>query len=198
MNFSCNGEIVWTKIAGQFRSDMQYSQYPKLQIWRSSSAEWYTWTGYEVVLKSSVCSVDPGTWTNVSAVYHCSLEENSYVSFQCGDFIGLELPLQKNATFLLYFTTQDGPTNTIYFLGNSTPFATENVLPQITLGIRNRSKLLSMWICVHVCIYHMHVWRCVFVIAATKVFIGSYGMSINDHRVAWCMMKSSKSSPNKI
>jgi hypothetical protein len=111
MNFSCSGEIVWLKIAGQLRSDEQYSQYPKLQIWRRSSerSEWYLWTGSEVVLNSSVCSM--GTWTNVSDssnVYQCSLEENAYVSFQRGDFIGFELPPQKNATFLLYFTTQDG------------------------------------------------------------------------------------------
>ena len=150
MNFSCDGEIVWLKIAGQLQSDEQYSQYPKLQIWRRvwSWPLWqYIWTGSEVALKSSVCIM--GTWTHVSDssdVYQCSLKENAFVSFQRGDFIGLELPPQNNATFLLYFTTQGGPTNTIYFQGNySRPFATENTQPQITLGIR------SKFVCVHLC-----------------------------------------------
>ena len=142
MNFSCDGEIVSLKIAGQFRSEEQYSQYPKLHIWRRSSV----WSGWfiqtdEVALNSSVCIM--GTWTNISDssdVYQCSLEENAYVSFQHGDFIGLELPPRNNATFLLYFTTQGGPTNTIYFQGNSSyrPFATESAQPQIILGIRSK------------------------------------------------------------
>ena len=147
MNFSCNGETVWLKVAGQLRLDERYSQYPKLQIWRRSSVT----SGFfiqmdEVALNPNVCIT--GTWTNVSDssdVYQCSLEENAYVSFQHGDFIALELPPQKNAKFLLYFTTQDGPTNTIYFRGNSRPFATENTQPQITLGIR------SKFVCVHLC-----------------------------------------------
>ena len=93
-----------------------------------------------------------GTWTNVSDssdVYHCSLKENAYISFQRGDFIGLELPPPKNATFLLYFT-EDGPTNTIYFQGNDTPFATENAQPQITLGIRSKFLAYYLYYCVHV------------------------------------------------
>ena len=72
-----------------------------------------------------------------SDVYQCSLKENAYVSFQRRDFITLELPPWNNATFLLYFTTQSGPTNSIYFQGNTTPFATENAQPQITLGIHS-------------------------------------------------------------
>ena len=151
MSFSCNGEIVRLKIAGQLRLDEQYSQYPKLHIWRNLSVQRYIRTDSEVALNSNVCSME--TWVNVSDsiasdVYQCSLEENAYVSFQRGDFIGLELPPQNNATFLLYFT-EDGPTNTIYFQGNSRPFATENAQPQITLGIR--SKFLSI-LCVHVCV----------------------------------------------
>ena len=109
-------------------------------------SEWFIQTGSEVALKSSVCIM--GTWMNVSDssdVYQCSLEENAYVSFQRGDFIGLELPPQNNATFLLYFTIQGGPTNTIYFQGNSSSFAIENAQPQITLGIR------SKFVCVHLC-----------------------------------------------
>ena len=105
-----------------------------------------------MALNSNVCIM--GTWTNVSDssdVYQCSLKENAYVSFQRGDLIGLELPPQNNATFLLYFT-EDGPTNGIYmysiFQGNGTLFATENAQPQITLGIR--SKLL-------LCVCHYHL-----------------------------------------
>ena len=105
-------------------------------------------TGSEVTLKSSMCIM--GTWTNVSNssdVYQCSLEENAYVSFQHGDFIGLELPPQKSAKFLLYFTAQYGPTNIIYFQGNSTPFTTENVQPQITLGIRSKFLFNNVCVC---------------------------------------------------
>ena len=118
------------------------------------------WTGSVVALNSSVCSM--GTWTNVSDssdVYQCSLEENAYVSFQLGNFIGLELPPWKNAKFLLYFTTQGGQTNAIYFQGNSTPFATENAQPQITLGIRSKFLFNNvcvcsyMFVCVHDCVY---------------------------------------------
>ena len=104
MSFSCNGEIVSLKVAGQLQSDEQYSQYPKLQIWWRTWSWFlwqyrYFWTGSEVVLNSSVCSM--GTGTNVSyssdvIVYQCSLKENAYVSFQRGHFIGLELPPWKN------------------------------------------------------------------------------------------------------
>ena len=161
MNFSCNGEIVWLKVAGQLRSDEQYSQYPKLHIWRRSSVRsgWFIQTD-EVALKSSVCIM--GTWTNVSDssdVYQCSLKENAYVSFQRGDFIALELPPRNNAAFLLYFSTQGGPTNTIYFQGNSRPSATENAQPQITLGIR--SKFLAYYcvcVCMCVCMYRSHLY----------------------------------------
>ena len=126
--------------------------------------QWYIRTDSEVALNSNVCSME--TWANVSDsiasdVYQCSLKENAYVSFQRGDFIGLELPPQNNATFLLYFT-EGGPTNTIYFQGNDTPFATENTQPQITLGIR--SKFLSikfLCVCMHdtvcVCVCHNHI-----------------------------------------
>ena len=167
MNFSCNGEIVWLTIAGQLRSDEQYTQCPKLYIWRKLSAQWYirTDSDHEVALSSNVCSME--TWANVSDsrdVYECSLEENAYVSFQCGDFIGLELPPRKNATFLLYFT-EDGPTNAIYFQGNSRPFAMENTQPQITLGIR--SKFLSIkFLCVHACIL---VTLCVYVPQSSRL-----------------------------
>ena len=159
MNFSCNGEIVWLTIAGQLRLDEQYSQYryPKLHIWRRTSELLTFIQTDEVALNPNVCIM--GTWTNVSDssdVYQCSLKAYSYVSFQRGDFIGLELPPRKNATFLLYFT-EDGPTNTIYFQGHSTPFTTENAQPQITLGIR--SKFLAYYyddycVCVSMCYSH--------------------------------------------
>jgi hypothetical protein len=90
-----------------------------------------------------------GTWTNVSDssnVYQCSLKEDAYVSFQHGDFIGLELPLQRSVKFLLYFTAQDGPTNRVYFKGHTTPFATEDEQPQITLGIRSK-----LFVCACIC-----------------------------------------------
>ena len=146
MNFSCNGETIWLEIAGQLQLDEQYSQYPKLQIWRLISVpvtSFYIWTGSEVVLNSSMCST--GTWTNVtdsSDVYQCSLEENAYVSFQHGDLIALILPPLKDAKFLLYFTAESGPTNYIYFQENGTKWkqvATENAQPQLTLGIRSMS-----------------------------------------------------------
>ena len=76
------------------------------------------------------------------------LHLNAYVSFQRGDFIALELPPRKNAKFLLYFITQGGPTNTIYFQGTSTPFATEKAQPQITLGIRSKFVCVCVCICV--------------------------------------------------
>ena len=147
MNFSCNGEIVWLKIAGQLRSDEQYSQYPKLEIWRPvPGTSLYRWTGSEVVLNSSMCSM--GTWTNVTDsgdVYQCSLKENAYVSFQCGDVIALILPPLKDAKFLLYFSTQSGPTNIIYSREYGTPIniqfiKREKAQPQISLEIR---KFLS-------------------------------------------------------
>ena len=147
MNFSCNGEIIWLEIAGQLQLGEQYSQYPKLQIWRLISVpvtSFYIWTGSEVVLNSSMCST--GTWTNItdsSDVYQCSLEENAYVSFQQGDVIALVLPPLKDAKFLLYFSTQSGPTNDIYLREYGTPieFITrEKAQPQISLEIR---KFLS-------------------------------------------------------
>ena len=144
MNFSCNGEIVWLKIAGQLRSDEQYSQYPELEIWRPvPGTNLYIWTGSEVVLNSSMCSM--GTWTNVtdsSDVYQCSLEENAYVSFQRRDVIALVLPPLKDAKFLLYFSTQSGPTNHIYLREYDTPIfiEREKAQPQISLEIR---KFLS-------------------------------------------------------
>ena len=134
-------------MAGQLQLDEQYSQYPKLQIWRLISVpitSFYIWTGSEVVLNSSVCST--GTWTNVtdsSNVYQCSLEENACVSFQHGDVIALILPPLKDAKFLLYFTAESGPTNYIYFQENGTKWrlnATENAQPQLTLGIRTMSS----------------------------------------------------------
>ena len=119
MNFSCNGEIIWLEIAGQLQLDEQYSQYPKLQIWRLISVpvtSFYVWTGSEVVLNSSVCST--GTWTNItdsSNVYNCSLEENAYVSFQHGDLIALILPPLKDAKFLLYLQLKVDQQTTFIF-----------------------------------------------------------------------------------
>ena len=171
MNFSCNGEIVWLKVAGQLRLDERYRQYPKLHIWRRSSVRsgWFFQTD-EVALKSSMCSTE--TWMNVSDfsdVYQCSLKENAYVSFQRGDFIGIELPPQKKAKFLLYFTAQGGQTNSIYVKGHSRSFARENTQPQITLGIR--SKLVCVCVCVCAC-----VCVCVHLCCnnlATKIFTGT-------------------------
>ena len=172
MNFSCNGEIVWLKIAGQLRSNMQYSQYPKLRIWRRP--RWsiileitghYEWTGSEVVLNSSMCSM--GTWTDVtdsSNVYQCSLEENAYVSFQHGDIISLILPPLKDAKFLLYFTTQSGPTNYIYYQDKRKQwlqFDTENAQPQIILGVRSSKFFQCTCVCVCVCVCvcsYVHVY----------------------------------------
>ena len=153
MYFSCNGEIVWLKIAGQLRSDEQYSQYPKLQIWRPQNRlNSYIWTGSEVVLNSSMCSM--GTWTNVtdsSDVYQCSLKENAHISFQRRDVIALILPPLKDAKFLLYFSNQSGPTNNIYLRGYDAPIliTREKAQPQISLEIR---KFLSWSVCVCVCV----------------------------------------------
>ena len=160
MNFSCNGEIVCLKIAGQLRSDEQYSQYPKLEIWRlQNRLNSYIWTGSEVVLNSSMCSM--GTWTNVtdsSDVYQCSLKENAYVSFQRGDVIALILPPLKDAKFLLYFSTQSGPTNKIYSREYGKPnnirfIKSEKAQPQISLEM---CKFLS-W-CQCVCIIDIDIF----------------------------------------
>ena len=133
MNFSCNGYVVWLRIAGRWRQSLSGQMYPKLQILRPNRMGEYDKTGSELSLNPSLrlCR-GKAKWGKANNVYQCSLRRQAHVPFRRGDVVGIALPPRSNNKFLLYFKAHEGPINYIYVQGRGL-FAEEMAQPQIVL-----------------------------------------------------------------
>ena len=104
MEFNCTGTLVGWTVSGRNGSGRLY---PKLQIWRRSSADKYIYfkNGPEIQIDAhgSACEMITRN-ANCTQEFHCRLSAANHVSVHAGsDIIGVELPLLNNQGFELFF-----------------------------------------------------------------------------------------------
>ena len=142
MTFTCNATIFGFTVAGQ---QLYQSPHAKIQIWRKVSdyeyeivSEINVYTNASTRNENRVCV---HTRPAIRAVVWCVLTDDSHVTVQPGDILGLELPAVNSE---VYFADR-GPTNyvfsgrvnsTINLLNdNDTEMSKVQQLPQIIFNL---------------------------------------------------------------
>ena len=127
MNFTCSGRIINWRAAGELHvptpsPDKNDDNQTKLRIWRrvkSHPGTFFSCTKLTITL--GVCNDGQPADTSDTNVHECQLANDSQVSVQPGDIVGLEIPQSTMRVFTPYFiNTTVGPKIKSYDLLNST------------------------------------------------------------------------------
>ena len=152
MTFTCNAIIFGFTVAGL---RLYPSPHAKIQIWRKISdyeykivSEINVYTNASAQNEDRVCVHSRPA---ICAVVWCVLTDDSHVTVQPGDILGLELPAVRNSE--VYFADR-GPTNyvfsgrvnsTISLLNDNDPEMSKvQQLPQITFNLTSGTFCMSL------------------------------------------------------
>ena len=113
MNFTCNGRIINWRAAGKLLtlSSNEDVDQTKLRIWRrveNCPGSFFSHNNLTITL--GVCNNGQPANTTATNVHECQLANDSQVSVQPGDIVGLEIPRSTRRVFTPYFiNTTAGP-----------------------------------------------------------------------------------------